>query len=145
MDPVVEPEADATTALAFNSHVEKAGQLIEGLPTPAEFDESFLSFVGNEENFRNLMAAIAEYDSAMLLKKEHPADIIDLLDVEKLQTSALELRSAYMNKIIDDIGDMIREGGREFAVQDMQIARILEMPDDTKTLDSLNRMITNIH
>ncbi len=125
----------------FDGHVGRAKLLEEGLPTVAEFDEGFLSFIDKEENFLNLKAAIAEYDTAMMLKTQYPDRVEDSYNVESRQAALLELRSAYMHRIVSDIDDLIREGGEKFAVQDLKIAKMLALPDEIPSLDSLDRLI----
>lgn len=144
------PKAEPTTlveningeAVAFDGHVNKASRLAEGLPTATEFEEKFLSFIDKEEDFRNLISAIAECDTAMMLKNQHPDRINDSYDIENRRAALMDLRSAYMGRIVSDIDDLIREGGEKFAVQDLKIAKILALPSDMRVLDSLGRLIS---
>lgn len=148
---VREPKAEQVTnaetfnqeAIAFNSHVNKAKLYTNGLPTSSEFEENFLSFIDKEEDFQGLIIAIAEYDSAIMLKNDYPDHIVDSYNVENQQKALLSLRLAYMQRIINDIDDLIREGGEKFAIQDLEIAKILALPDEKHLLDSLDKLISN--
>jgi hypothetical protein len=144
----VYPETSVETVnqeiLAFDAHVNRANLLSVGLPTSAEFEEGFLSFMNKdkEECFQNLMMAIAEYDTAIMLKKKYPDRIVDSYNVEDEHTILLDLRSAYMHRIVSDIDDLIRDGGEKFAIQDLEIAKILALPNEMCVLDSLDRLIS---
>ena len=129
-------------AKEFSDHVDKAKQLSEGLPTIAEFDDNFMAFVKNEQPFYNLMDAITEYDSALMLKNDYQGQIIDSFDVEKLRNDALELRSAYMKRIMEDVDNLINAGWGQYANSDLQIARILALSSDVPVLDSLKLLVS---
>lgn len=141
--PTDEVENAVNEAAVFENHVGKAGHLAEGLPSSSEFDEQFLSYIDKKDCFFNLMDAIAEYDSAKMLKDKYPGQVTDSYDVEKKQSALLDLRSAYMNRIVSDIEVMVKEGGEMFAAQDMEVAKILALPAEKPWLDSMDKVITN--
>ncbi len=148
--PPVEPEIVPiqkteinTYAAAFDSHVEKAQQLSKGLPTASEFDNNYRVFIENEQPFRNLMDAIAEYDTALVLKNNYSSQIKDSFGVEKMQDEAHRLRSSYLNRVVENIDNLIQANWGQYAGQDMLIARILATPEDEPMLDSLAKVIDN--
>lgn len=142
VEQVTNNETENKEAVVFDAHVSRAQSFADGLPSYSEFDEKFLSFINTEESFKNIMVAIAEYDTAIRLKKEYPDRIVDSHNVETQQKALLSLRLAYMNRIISDIDDLIHEGGEKFAVQDLEIAKILALPDEKRMLDSLGNLIS---
>ena len=148
--PHVEPEIKTeqevvnTYGVEFKGHVEKAQQLMGGLPSAAQFDDNFMQYIDNELQFRNLMNAIAEYDTALMLKKNYPERIIDSVGVEKLQNKAQQLRTAYMRRIMEDVNDLIKADWGQYASQDMSVAKILATPEDKHRLDSLTILIKNL-
>ena len=148
--PHVEPEIKTeqeivnTYQVEFEGHVEKAQQLTEGLPSAAQFDDNFMQYIENEQQFRNLMDAIAEYDTALMLKESYPNQIIDSVGVEKLQNKAQQLRTAYMRRIIEDVNDLIKADWGQYTSQDMSVAKILATPEDKHRLDSLTSLIANL-
>lgn len=124
----------------FNYHVNRALELSRDLPDIKEFKENFLQLVSDKKPFLRLMESIAECDTAILLKKEHP-DIADTYNVENQRSTLLQLRKDYMNVILDDVAVLLVEDGAIFAQQDMEIAGILTLPDEKPVLDSLNSVI----
>lgn len=141
--PKTKTEPNSRIAEEFNEHVDNAKHLSEGLPTVAEFDDNFMVFIKNEELFHNLMEAITEYDSAIILKNEYQGQIIDSFDVEKLRNEALVLRSAYMKRILEDIDNLINAGWGQYANSDLQLARVLALTSDIPVLDSLALIVSN--
>jgi hypothetical protein len=139
-----EPEVVNTYKVEFEGHVGKAQQLTSGLPSAAQFDDNFMQYIENEQQFRNLMDAIAEYDSALMLKKNYPDQIIDSVGVEKLQNKTQQLRTAYMRRIMEDVNDLIKADWGQYTSQDMSIAKILATPEDKHRLDSLTILIENL-
>lgn len=133
---------DDSIAMAFDSHVKKAAQLMDGLPTPAEFNERFMEFIANEDCFKNLKSAIEEYEAAIQLKNDHPDQIIDNVNIEALLAKALDLRKAYWDLIIADINALISVGAGDFAAPDIRIAGILAIQEeDRQIVDSLAQLV----
>lgn len=146
-EPKTEPESEIEAvdmiAEEFNGHVDKAKHLSEGLPTVAEFDENYMTYIKNEQLFHNLMDAITVYDSALVLKNNYQGQIIDSYDVEKLRNEAMDLRSAYMQRILEDIDNLIKAGWGEYANPDLKTARILALSSEIPVLDSLELLVSD--
>lgn len=139
----IKTESDSIIVKEFNDHVANAKHLLEGLPTITEFDNNFMAFIKNEQLFHNLMDAITEYDTALMLKNDNQDQIIDSFDVEKLRNEALVLRSAYMKRIMEDIDNLIKAGWGQYANSDLQLARVLALTSDYPVLDSLALLVSN--
>lgn len=127
----------------FNSHIDKAKHLSEGLPSVAEFDENYMAFIKNEQLFHNLMDAITEYDMALALKNDYQGQLIDSYGVEKLRNETMDLRSAYMKRILEDIDNLINAGWGKYANPDLKTARILALSSDIPVLDSLELLVSD--
>lgn len=138
-----ETESIDLVANTFIDHVEKANNLMTSVPTASEFDDNFMAFIENEQRFWNLMDAIAEYDTAMMLNHDYQGQIVDSFGVDKLRNEALKLRLAFMKRIMDDIDNLIVAGWGQYADQDLRIARILATSSDYPVLDSLANIISS--
>ena len=128
--------------MAFDSHIKKAAQLMEGLPTPAEFKDGIAGFVNNEDSFKNLKSAIEEYEAAVQLKKDNPGQIVDKVGVETKLDEALALRQAYWDLIIEDITVLMDAEAADCAAPDIRIARVLATDETERRLvDSLTVLV----
>ena len=127
----------------FENHVQKALALTQSLPDTNEFRKNFLQMVSDEESFVKLMEGIAECDSALMLKKQYGDRINDTYEVESKRKALLVLRQGYYNAIMEDIEVLLDEGGAVFARQDLEIAKLLELPEEKQRLDSIEAIIEN--
>lgn len=152
--PAAEPvEAQETQVVAatyaevqssFEFHVKKAVVLTQNLPYVFEIDEikKLLSQSAlDAESLNHLMEGINEYDEAVELKKKYPDKIVDTYDVESKKENLLKLRKSYFDAIVSDINTMILEGGTQFASEDLEMAKVLAMPEDQHVIDSLEIII----
>lgn len=128
-------------AAEFDNHVNKARQLTEGLPSASEFDKNYMAYLEDEQQFVDLRDAIAEYDTALMLKKSHADQIADSVGVEKLQDDALRLRAAYISRIFENVKYMLDVGWAEYTGMHMKAAGIIARPEDGPKLDSLTNVI----
>ena len=143
-----EPQQETATAnlyivesQLFDYHANKAIKLTQNLPDTNKFKESFLQLVSDKKVFTNLMEGIAECDSALLLKGKYGDQIIDTYDVEGKKESLLNLRQSYFNTIVADIKVLLDEGAAGFARQDLEIAKVLALPEDKHAPDSIAAII----
>lgn len=128
-------DVDDSIAMAFDSHVKKAAQLMDSLPAPAEFNERFNEFINNNEgSFKNLMSAIGEYEAAIQLKNDYPKRIVDNVNVESELAKALDLRKAYWDLIVADINELISVRAGDLADQEIRIAGILAINEKEKQI-----------
>ena len=127
----------------FENHVQKALALTQALPDTNEFRKNFLQMVSDKELFVKLMEGITECDSALMLKKQYGDHINDTYEVESKRKALLDLRRGYYNAIMEDIEVLLDEDGAVFARQDLEIARLLEFPEEKQRLDSIEAMIEN--
>ena len=140
----VEPSTDQIEAVqSFKSHVEKAQALTRGLPTVDEVKANFQQYVSRKESFEKLMAGIAEYDTALMLKNEWGEAITDTFDVGKKRDVLLDLRKTLLTGFVNDIEALLLVNYTDYAREDMKMARILALPADMVKLDSLASFITN--
>lgn len=125
----------------FDFHANKAKKLLQTLPDANTFKKDFVLLVSNRKHFEQLMEGLAECDSALMLKGKYGNQIVDTYGVEATKKSLLELRQSYFDAIISDIDTMIKEGGAMFATQDLEMAKILALPEDKSLLDSKEAVI----
>ena len=121
----------------FEHHVDRAMKLTQNLPDAKYFQENITQKVYDSTLFNQLKAGIAEYDEALKLKKKYPGQIVDTYGVESKREKLLDLRKSYFDAIVSDINTMVREGGAMFASQDLEMAKVLAMPEDQQVIDSL--------
>ena len=136
-------ETGSSEPQLFEYHVQKAMLLTQSLPDTNEFKKNFLQMVSDKEPFVKLMEGIAECDSALMLKKQFGDRIKDTYEVESKRKALLGLRQGYYNAIMDDIKVLLDEDGAVFARQDLEIARLLEFPEEKQRLDSIEAIIEN--
>ena len=129
---------------SFNSHAEKAQELTRDLPNAEEVRSNFQQYVSHKESFERLMAGIAEYDTALMLKKEHGDAINDTYDVEGSREALLGLREALLDGFVSDVDALLQVNYVEYAQEDLNMARILALPADKPKLDSLESVITKL-
>lgn len=142
---VVHPTTEQfDAAQLFNSHVGKAQDLTRNLPDVEEVNSNFQQYVSQKETFEKLMAGIAEYDSAIMLKNEYGNAIIDTFDMGANRDALLNLREVFMNGFVANINGMLQSKYIDFARDDLKMARILEFPSDKPKLDSLEIVITQL-
>ena len=143
----VEPKlsSDQIEAIqSFRSHVEKAQSLTRDLPNADEVRSNFQQYVSHKESFEKLMAGIAEYDSALMLKKEYDEAIVDTFNVNGSREALLGLREALLDGFVADVDAMLQVDYVEYAGEDLKMARILAFPADKPKLDSLESVITKL-
>ncbi len=136
--------AQVEAARSFNSHVKKAQALTRDLPNAEEVKSNFQQYVSYKESFDKLMAGIAEYDSALLLKEEYGEAIVDSFDVKGNREVLSDIRKALLNGFITDVDAMLQVNYIEYAREDLKMARILALPADKPELDSLESVITKL-
>ena len=140
---VVQPlPAQTEEVRSFKSHVEKAQALTHDLPIVDEVEANFQQYVSRKESFEKLMAGIAEYDTAQMLKKEYVEVITDTFDVDVKREALLDLRKAFLTGFVNDIEAMLLVNYTDYAQEDLKMARILAFPADKPKLDSLESFIT---
>ena len=136
--------AQVEAARSFNSHVKKAQALTRDLPNAEEVKSNFQQYVSYKESFDKLMAGIAEYDSALLLKEEYGEAIVDSFDVNGNREVLSGIRKALLDGFITDVDAMLQVNYIEYAREDLKMARILALPADKPELDSLESVITKL-
>lgn len=136
--------AQVEAAQSFNSHVKKAQALTRDLPNAEEVKSNFQQYVSYKESFDKLMAGIAEYDSALLLKEEYGEAIVDSFDVKGNREVLSDIRKALLDGFITDVDAMLQVNYIEYAREDLKMARILALPADKPELDSLESVITKL-
>ena len=136
--------AQVEAARSFNSHVKKAQALTRDLPNAEEVKSNFQQYVSYKESFDKLMAGIAEYDSALLLKEEYGEAIVDSFDVKGNREVLSGIRKALLDGFITDVDAMLQVNYIEYAREDLKMARILALPADKPELDSLESVITKL-
>lgn len=136
--------AQVEAAQSFNSHVKKAQALTRDLPNAEEVKSNFQQYVSYKESFDKLMAGIAEYDSALLLKEEYGEAIVDSFDVNGNREVLSGIRKALLDGFITDVDAMLQVNYIEYAREDLKMARILALPADKPELDSLESVITKL-
>lgn len=136
--------AQVEAVQSFNSHVKKAQALTHGLPNAEEVKSNFQQYVTYKESFDKLMAGIAEYDSALLLKEEYGEAIVDSFDVNGNREVLSDIRKALLDGFITDVDAMLQVNYIEYAREDLKMARILALPADKPKLDSLESVITKL-
>ena len=127
----------------FENHIQKALALTQSLPDTNEFRKSFLQMVSDKEPFVKLMEGVAECDSALMLKNQYGDRIDDTYEVESNRKTLLGVRQGYFNAIMDDIKVLLDEDGAVFARQDLEIAKLLALPEEKHRLDSIDAIIEN--
>ena len=140
--PMSPAQIEATQS--FKSHVEKAQTLTRDLPNAEEVRSNFQQYVSHKESFEKLMTGIAEYDTALMLKKEYGEAIADTFDVKGKREALSGLREALLNGFVTDVDAMLQVNYVEYAREDLKMARILALPADKPKLDSLESVITNL-
>ena len=136
--------AQVEAARSFNSHVKKAQALTRDLPNAEEVKSNFQQYVSYKESFDKLMAGIAEYDSAILLKEKYGEAIVDSFDVNGNREVLSGIRKALLDGFITDVDAMLQVNYIEYAREDLKMARILALPADKPELDSLESVITKL-
>lgn len=127
----------------FDYHANKAIKLTQNLPNAVKFKENFLQMVSDRKIFDQLMNGIAECDSALMLKNKYKDQIVDTYDVEGKRKSLLNLRQSYFNIIMADIKVLLDEDAAKFANQDLEMAKVLALPNEKHVLDSIEGVIDN--
>ena len=128
-------------AQKFEYHANRAMVLTQNLPDVVEIKKLLSQSALNAESLNHLMEGIAEYDEALRLKEKYGDQIIDSYGVEAKKKALLNLRKSYFDAIVSDINTMILEGGAMFASQDLEMAKVLAMPEDQHVIDSLEIII----
>lgn len=124
----------------FYNHVTKAMELVEVLPNAKEFESHLDNYIDSTVYFRNLVSAIQEYDTAISLKNEHKGAVKDPFDVETQQRALEQLKSDYLHSILNDLRfytDINTENSIDYALHDIEMARILASDNNQNVLDSL--------
>ena len=140
-EPQKEEESFYVEAQKFEFHVNRAMVLTQNLPDVIEIKKLLSQSALDTESLNHLMEGIAEYDEALKLKEKYGEQIIDTYGVEAKRKSLLNLRQSYFDAIISDINTMIHEGGAMFASQDLEMAKVLAMPEDKHVIDSIETII----
>ena len=83
------------------------------------------------------MGGIAECDSALMQKNKYGNQIIDNYNIEAKREALLDLRKNCFDAIMTDI----REGAAKFAGLDLEMAKVLALPEDKHALDSIEAII----
>lgn len=128
-------------AQKYEYHANRAMVLTQNLPDVVEIKKLLSQSALNAESLNHLMEGIAEYDEALRLKEKYGDQIIDSYGVEAKKKALLNLRKSYFDAIVSDINTMILEGGAMFASQDLEMAKVLAMPEDQHVIDSLEIII----
>ena len=136
-------ETASSDAQMFEYHAQKALLLTQSLPDTNEFRKNFLQMVSDKVPFMKLMESIAECDSALMLKEQCGGRINDTYEIESKRKALLGLRRGYYNAIMEDIEVLLDEDGAVFARQDLEIAKLLEFPEEKQRLDSIEAIIEN--
>ena len=121
----------------FDYHANRAIKLTQNLPDAKTFQENIAQMVYDSTLFIQLTEGIAEYDEALKLKEKYGDQIVDTYRVDAKKKELLDLRQSYFDAIVSDINTMVREGGAMFASQDLEMAKVLAMPEDQQVIDSL--------
>ena len=141
----VEPQQEATNlhneSQLFDYHAKRAVLLTQNLPDADVFKKDFLKMVSDRILFDQLMEGIAECDSALMLKKAYGNQIVDTFGVEAKREDLLDLRQDYFDAIMADIKMLLDEDGTMFASQDLEMAKVLAMPEESYILDSIGAII----
>lgn len=142
---IEEPQQETTNlyveAQLFEYHAEKAIKLTQNLPDTTELKKILSQSLSDKKPLENLMEGIAECDSALMLKSKYGNQIVDNYDVEAKREALLALRKNYFNAILTDIRVMVHEGAAKFAGLDLEMAKVLALPEDKHVLDSIESII----
>lgn len=125
----------------FDNHAEKAMELTQNLPDTTELKKLLSQSVLDKKPLERLMEGIAECDSALMLKNKYGDQIVDNYDVGAKRKALLNLRENYFDAIMSDIRVMVREGAAKFAGLDLEMAKVLALPEDKHVLDSIEAII----
>ena len=140
-EPLKEEDNLYAETQKFEFHANKAMVLTQNLPDVVEIKKLLSQSALDVESLTHLMEGIAEYDEALRLKEKYGDQIIDSYGVEAKKKALLDLRESYFDAIVSDINTMILEGGAMFASQDLEMAKVLAMPEDQHVIDSLEIII----
>jgi len=125
----------------FEYHAEKAMELTQNLPDTTEIKKILSQSVSDKEPLERLMGGIAECDSALMQKNKYGNQIIDNYNIEAKREALLDLRKNCFDAIMTDIRVMMREGAAKFAGLDLEMAKVLALPEDKHALDSIEAII----
>ena len=125
----------------FDYHAKRAVALTQSLPDVDAFKKDFLKMVSDRNYFDQLMEGVAECDSALMLKKAYGNQIVDTYGIEAKLDALLNLRQGYFDAIMADIKMLLDEDGAMFASQDLEMAKVLAMPEENYILDSIGAII----
>lgn len=128
---------------SFDSHVQNARILIRDLPDTLTFRQNYQQCIVDDSLCPKLMQGIAEYDSALMLKKQYGDIIADSFGIESELARLAETKKYYLNVIVADMKAMMEIGGWDFAYEDWTLANILAEPSDRNSLDSLGLIISS--